>query len=147
MGDNTRKLSIHWKNYSHVIVFKLLLHPIPVNVGWRAIRAPTDTFLVFFKFHKIKCRPENHAVFFCLCENLNMFCLSRRQVDLDLYQCAAWCHQCVLDVQNIPRRQESARPEIQRSHLHTAERSKGGHNCWLREGVWKYNVIYVSASL
>ena len=34
------------KNFSHC--FSLLLHPVPMGVGWRAIRAPTDTFLVFF---------------------------------------------------------------------------------------------------
>ena len=34
------------KNFSHYC-FSLLLHPAPMGVGWRAISAPTDTFLVF----------------------------------------------------------------------------------------------------
>ena len=45
VDDNARKLSIFCKNLSHHC-FSLLLHPVPMGVGWRAIRAPTDTFLV-----------------------------------------------------------------------------------------------------
>ena len=36
------------KNFSHYC-FSFLLHPVPMDVGWRAIRAPTDTFLVLFR--------------------------------------------------------------------------------------------------
>ena len=34
------------KNFSHYC-FSFLLRPVPMDVGLRAIRAPTDTFLVF----------------------------------------------------------------------------------------------------
>ena len=44
--DNARKLSIHWRKMFSHYCFSLLLHPVPMDVGWRAIRAPTDTFLV-----------------------------------------------------------------------------------------------------